>query len=222
MLNNTKIIYSVAVIIIIALFGGAVLLFSATDNKSTSPVQSTSPSPLAQVEGDSAGTPNPMEIDQQKQYKATLHTTAGDITVELNAKATPITVNNFVALARKGFYNNTIFHRVLKDFMIQGGDPQGTGAGGPGYQFDDEPFEGEYTRGTLAMANAGPNTNGSQFFIMHKDTPLQKNYVIFGKVIQGIEVVDKIAEAEVSTGRTGEPSTPVNPVKVTSVDIVEQ
>lgn len=158
-----------------------------------------------------------MTIDKTKKYSATLKTEKGDIVIQLNAADTPITVNNFVTLAKKGFYNNTIFHRTIKDFMIQGGDPTGTGTGGPGYRFDDEPFVGEYTRGTIAMANAGPDTNGSQFFIMHKDVPLQKDYVIFGKVIKGIETVDAIAEAP--TEPSGERSTPVTPVKILSVTI---
>lgn len=166
--------------------------------------------------------PPPMTINKEASYSATLKTTKGTIVIELNAKATPITVNNFVSLARKKFYDGTIFHRVISGFMIQGGDPTGTGAGGPGYKFDDEPFEGEYTRGTIAMANAGPNTNGSQFFIMHKDAALPKNYVIFGKVTEGIEVVDSIAEAEVTTSSSGEKSRPVEPVKIESVEITEQ
>jgi len=150
-----------------------------------------------------------------------LKTEKGDITIDLYADKTPITVNNFISLAEKGFYDNTIFHRVIKNFMIQGGDPKGDGTGGPGYQFADEPFVGEYTRGTIAMANAGPNTNGSQFFIMHKDYPLPKNYVIFGKVIKGIEVVDAIAESEVKMGTSGEMSTPVNPIKIISTKVIK-
>jgi cyclophilin family peptidyl-prolyl cis-trans isomerase len=137
----------------------------------------------------------------------------------LNTNQTPKTVNNFVTLAKKGFYNNTIFHRIIKGFMIQGGDPKGDGTGGPGYKFDDEPFAGEYTRGIIAMANAGPNTNGSQFFIMHNDNPLPKNYVIFGKVTAGLEVVDAIAEAPVEPSFSGEMSTPVTPVKILSIDV---
>src|SRR3990167_994519 len=147
--------------------------------------------------------------NEESMITATLKTTAGDIVIALNAKETPKTVNNFVYLARKGFYNNTIFHRVIKGFMIQGGDPKGDGTGGPGYKFADESFTGEYTRGTVAMANSGPNTNGSQFFIMHADNPLPKNYVIFGKVISGLDVVDRIANAPVKTGLMGEMSTPV-------------
>jgi len=160
-----------------------------------------------------------MIVNKTKKYTAVMKTTAGEITLELFADKTPITVNNFISLAKKKFYNNVIFHRVIKGFMIQGGDPTGTGSGGPGYKFADEPFDGEYTRGTLAMANAGPNTNGSQFFIMHKDTPLPKNYVIFGRVIKGIETVDTIAEAE--TKPDGEGSSPVNPVKILSIDVLE-
>jgi cyclophilin family peptidyl-prolyl cis-trans isomerase len=163
-----------------------------------------------------------LQIDKEKTYQAVLHTTEGDITIDLNAIDTPITANNFVKLARENFYDNTIFHRVIDGFMIQGGDPTGTGTGGPGYKFDDEPFTGEYTRGTVAMANSGPNTNGSQFFIMHADTALPKNYVIFGKVSEGLEAVDKIATAETTPSLGGENSKPVNPVKITSVDILEQ
>lgn len=167
------------------------------------------------------GTPT-MEINMEKKYTAVLHTDLGDISVLLYAKETPITANNFVSLTKKGLYNGTIFHRVIRGFMIQGGDPLGTGMGGPGYKFNDEPFQGEYTRGTVAMANAGPNTNGSQFFIMHADVPLPKNYVIFGNVVSGLDVVDKIASAEVVSNAGGEPSKPKTPVVVKSVDIIEE
>jgi cyclophilin family peptidyl-prolyl cis-trans isomerase len=108
-----------------------------------------------------------MIIEKGKNYRALLETTKGPITINLFAAKTPVTVNNFVFLSKEGFYDNTFFHRIIKGFMIQGGDPQGTGMGGPGYKFADEPFDGEYVPGTVAMANAGPNTNGSQFFIMH-------------------------------------------------------
>jgi len=166
--------------------------------------------------------PMEMQIDAAKSYTATLHTTKGDIVISLDAKNTPVTANNFVALSRKGFYNGTIFHRTLADFMIQGGDPTGTGTGDPGYRFDDEPVIGEYTRGTVAMANAGPNTNGSQFFIMHADVGLQKNYVIFGKVLSGLDTVDAIATAPVMMSGGGEKSRPVSPVVVESVEISEK
>jgi len=163
-----------------------------------------------------------MQIDKNKTYTATLKTSEGDIVIELTAKDTPITVNNFVYLAKNKFYDNTIFHRVIDGFMIQGGDPLGNGTGGPGYKFDDEPFKGEYTKGTVAMANSGPNTNGSQFFIMHADNQLPPNYVIFGKVSEGMDVVDKIATAPVSMSASGEPSKPVEPVVVNSVEISEK
>jgi cyclophilin family peptidyl-prolyl cis-trans isomerase len=163
-----------------------------------------------------------MQIDISKAYVAILKTSEGEIELELNAKQTPNTVNNFVYLAKQKYYNNTIFHRVIKGFMIQGGDPNGDGTGGPGYRFEDEKFEGEYTRGTVAMANAGPNTNGSQFFIMHADYNLPKNYVIFGKVTQGLDVIDKIANAKVEANTYGEQSKPVSPVKVLSVEITEK
>ena len=140
-------------------------------------------------------------VQDQKIMNATITTSLGVIKVELNAGQTPKTVANFVKLVNAGFYNGTKFHRVIKGFMIQGGDPLTKndalqaqwGTGGPGYKFDDEPFTGSYVRGTLAMANSGPNTNGSQFFIMHQDRPLPNAYVIFGKVTSGLDVVDKIA-----------------------------
>lgn len=152
-------------------------------------------------------------IDTAKSYQAILHTTAGDITIALSQE-TPVTTNNFVFLAQKKFYDGVIFHRVISGFMIQGGDPTGTGMGGPGYRFADEPFTGKYTRGTVAMANAGPNTNGSQFFIMHRDYSLDPKYVIFGHVTSGLEVVDKIAAA-----KTGPSNRPVDPIVIQSVEI---
>ena len=138
--------------------------------------------------------PHPFSLDLDKSYSATLHTNSGDITIDLAADRSPMAVNNFVALARDGFYDGVIFHRVISGFMIQGGDPTGTGRGGPGYRFRDElDGDGTYARGTMAMANAGPNTNGSQFFIMHRDYGLPHNYTIFGQVTDGIDVVDAIA-----------------------------
>lgn len=166
--------------------------------------------------------PPAMQIDQNKSYSAILKTSAGEMTIDLDAKKTPITVNNFVALAREKFYDGLIFHRVIKDFMIQGGDPNGNGSGGPGYKFADEPFDGEYTRGTVAMANSGPNTNGSQFFIIHQDYALPKNYVIFGHVSSGLDTLDKIAQAETVANGSGEKSKPIDPVKIESVEVVEK
>lgn len=162
-----------------------------------------------------------MTINKEASYSAVLHTNKGDITISLNADKTPATVNNFIYLAKNKFYDNTIFHRVLKGFMIQGGDPKGDGTGGPGYKFADEPIEESYSRGVVAMANSGPNTNGSQFFILHNDYSLLPNYVIFGKVSKGIEVVDAIAEDPVEAGFSGEVSKPITPSGIISIDIIE-
>ena len=139
--------------------------------------------------------PPAMGIDPKKSYTATLHTDKGDITVQLHADKTPKTVNNFVFLAREGFYDNTIFHRVIADFMAQAGDPTGTGRGGPGYRFGDEfhPTLKHNTPGVLSMANAGPGTNGSQFFITHVPTPwLDNKHSVFGHVIKGMDVLISI------------------------------
>ncbi len=157
-----------------------------------------------------------MSIDAKKSYTATIETSAGTMTAELFPGDAPATVNNFVFLARDEYYNDVIFHRVIKGFMIQGGDPTGTGRGGPGYRFNDEKVTRPYSRGTLAMANAGPNTNGSQFFIMHADYGLPPNYTIFGKLTDGEDVLDAIA-----TARTGAQDRPVEPVSITSVTIAE-
>jgi cyclophilin family peptidyl-prolyl cis-trans isomerase len=136
-------------------------------------------------------------IDASKSYTATLDTSHGEIVFELDSERSPLTVNNFVFLANEGFYDGVVFHRVIENFMIQGGDPTGTGRGGPGYKFRDEiEGAGEYSRGTVAMANAGPNTNGSQFFIVHNDTGLPHSYTIFGKVTSGMEAVDSIAGSD--------------------------
>ena len=202
---------------IVMLFGGAVILIAGGNQQTKKEEQQAQPTAILEKSAEK----QTMTIDTNKNYQAILKTSEGEIIVELNTKETPITVNNFVTLAKKNFYDNTIFHRVIKGFMIQGGDPQGDGTGGPGYKFNDEPFEGEYVRGIIAMANAGPNTNGSQFFIMHQDYALPKNYVIFGKVAKGIEIVDKIAEGEVTQSASGESSKPIKPVIVQSVEIIE-
>jgi len=160
--------------------------------------------------------PPQMAIDPAHSYTATIDTSAGTMTAELFASEAPKTVNNFVFLARDGFYDGVIFHRVISGFMIQGGDPTGTGGGGPGYRFDDEPVRRKYSRGILAMANAGPNTNGSQFFVMHADYGLPPNYTIFGRLTSGEDVLDKIASAQ-----TGAQDRPVAPVTINSVTIAE-
>jgi len=161
-----------------------------------------------------------MQLELGKSYGAVLHTNKGDITVDLFEGEVPATVNNFVFLAQQGYFKDVPFHRVIKGFMVQGGDPTGTGRGGPGYRFADEPITRDYLRGTLAMANAGPNTNGSQFFIMHQDYALPKNYTIFGIVNDGIDVVDAIAEIPTRMSGGGERSAPNEPVTLESVDVI--
>jgi cyclophilin family peptidyl-prolyl cis-trans isomerase len=152
-------------------------------------------------------------------HTVTIKTNKGTIVFETYDADAPKTVDNFVTLAGKGFYNGTIFHRVINGFMIQGGDPTGTGMGGPGYKFADElnpsteSYKAGYVRGTVAMANSGPNTNGSQFFIMHKDNGLPHLYTIFGKVISGMDVVDAIATTQ--TGANDRPVTPITMEQVT-------
>ncbi len=171
--------------------------------------------------------PPEMVIDPAKSYVATIETTCGTIVVELAADRAPNTVNNFVFLARDGYYDGAPFHRVIEDFMIQGGDPSGTGHGEqgtfPGYTFADElelaqeTFDefGGYPRGTLAMANAGPDTNGSQFFIMHADYGLPPQYAVFGRAVEGLDVVDRIVLGPVA-GQLA-----VDPVRIISITVEE-
>jgi cyclophilin family peptidyl-prolyl cis-trans isomerase len=146
-----------------------------------------------------------MAIDPKKKYTATIVTPEGDIVIELFADKAPKTVNNFVFLAREGFYDGVTFHRVIKGFMAQGGDPTGSGRGGPGYRFEDE-FHSQLRHdgpGVLSMANAGPNTNGSQFFITHAATPhLDNRHAVFGKVTEGMDVVLSIPERDPASART--------------------
>jgi len=167
----------------------------------------------------------PMTIDQNKQYTATIKTNYGDIEVQLFPKDAPVTVNNFVFLDRQGFYNGVKFHRVVKGFVIQGGDPTGTGAGGPGYRFADEKISKDYVAGTLAMANAGADTNGSQFFITLADLSgrLPKNYTIFGQVTAGLDVVKNIGNVPVKAKVPGaEVSSPTVDVHIDSITIQEK
>ena len=145
-----------------------------------------------------------MQIETHRTYKVLIRT-KGDIKLELNPAEAPVTVNNFVTLARDGFYNGLTFHRVVPGFVIQGGDPIGNGTGGPGYKFKDEPVKRSYRAGTLAMANAGPNTNGSQFFICLEDQQgLPPNYTIFGDTISGMDVVRNIRVGDVMQSVTVE------------------
>jgi cyclophilin family peptidyl-prolyl cis-trans isomerase len=160
--------------------------------------------------------PPAFALDAAKTYSATLHTNHGDIDIVFHPEHSPNTVNNFVTLARDGFYDGVIFHRVVPGFVVQGGDPTGTGAGGPGYKFRDElDGPGTYSRGMVAMANAGPNTNGSQFFICLADVKLPHSYTIFGEVTSGMEVVDSIAAAP----RKGEQ--PIDDCVINSVTVKE-
>ncbi len=164
--------------------------------------------------------PPDMQIDTAKTYKATIKTNKGDITARLFADESPNTVNNFVFLAREGFYDGVIFHRVIKGFMLQGGDPTGTGTGGPGYRFADEldaANKHRYSLGTLAMANSGPNTNGSQFFVMHADYGLPPQYAVFGKTIDGLDVVDDIGKVA-----TGPGDRPKDDVVINTIEITEE
>ncbi len=164
--------------------------------------------------------PFDLTIDPSTTYTATIKTSKGDITAKLFADEAPNTVNNFVNLARDGFYDGVIFHRVIQGFMIQGGDPTGSGRGGPGYRFADELEASRnrgYKMGTLAMANAGPNTNGSQFFIMHTDYGLPPQYSVFGKATDGLDVVDDIA-----TTPTGTADKPLEDVVIETIEITEQ
>lgn len=174
-----------------------------------------------------ASEPPPMVIEEGAEYAATIETDEGTIVVDLAAAEAPVTVNNFVALASAGYYDGVVFHRIQEGFVIQGGDPEGTGRGGPGYEFEDEltyaeevveENDGQYPRGTLAMANAGPNTNGSQFFVVDAEPgyPFPPNYTIFGMVTEGLDTVDAIAAGEVTGPNQDEA---VDPVAMTSVTI---
>lgn len=214
------IIATLAVIVIVAVL---LRIFATPANQPSSPAVgspenpaapavSNDAQPVADVNSPSLSPPNDM-------HRITISTNYGDIQFETYDADAPKTVENFITLANKGFYNGLTFHRVIKGFMIQGGDPNGNGTGGPGYQFADElnpsaeAYKNGYKRGVVAMANAGPNTNGSQFFIMHQDYPLPNNYTIFGHVVVGQDVVDKIAS--VPTGSNDKPLTPVTMEKVT-------
>lgn len=212
--------HALIILLLLSLLGvGFLTMRKLSNNQTNNNYPNEERSMPASLSANKKMTKPEMIIDQNQTYQVTLHTTAGDITIALDVKNTPVTANNFVYLAQNNFYDNTIFHRVIDGFMIQGGDPRGDGTGSPGYRFDDEPFTGEYNRGTVAMANSGPNTNGSQFFIMHQDYPLPPNYVIFGQVTTGMEVVDAIATAAVANSFSGERSRPVDPVSVTGVSI---
>ncbi|CAA9211186.1 MAG: Peptidyl-prolyl cis-trans isomerase [uncultured Acidimicrobiales bacterium] len=163
--------------------------------------------------------PPEMQIDTSKRYTAEMKTSMGTLVIALDAAGAPNTVNSFVFLAREGFYDGVTCHRVIQGFVIQGGDPTGTGTGGPGYKYADElPARGRYEIGSLAMANAGPNTNGSQFFIISgpQGVQLPPSYSLFGKVVKGLDVVDQMEKVP-----TGPGDKPVTPLVIESVTITE-
>jgi len=197
--------------------------------KPANTVASTAPTAAASNPSDVASrnnkykSPPPITIDKSKKYIATIVTNKGTMKAELYADTAPVTVNNFVFLANDHFYDGVIFHRIFAGFVIQGGDPTGTGAGGPGYQFADEPIPANrtYDKGVLAMANSGPNTNGSQFFVCLDQAKgqLQKIYNIFGKIIEGLDVVDKIAATPTKVDQRGEKSVPTEKVFMETVRI---
>ena len=171
--------------------------------------------------------PPPMTINTEKQYFAVVNTSLGSFKIKLLAKDAPLTVNNFVFLSREGFYNGIVFHRIIKDFMIQTGDPLGNGTGGPGYKFKDElPNKIQYAAGVVAMANAGANTNGSQFFICNGEKAAllnnSPNYTIFGQVVEGMDVVLNISNVPVKNNGMGELSKPVNNVTIKDISIEEK
>ncbi len=163
------------------------ILFSVSCGQVPEPTPTPAPKPKTY------SAPPPMTIDTSKQYTATIETEKGNLVLELFASDVPATVNNFVFLAREGFYNGTTFHRIIPGFMAQGGDPTGTGTGNPGYSFPDEFTKHKHVAGTLSMANSGPNTNGCQFFITYAPQPhLDGKHSVFGQLIEGMDVLEKI------------------------------
>lgn len=229
-MRKTPAILAIASVIFAASCGGESEPTPSATPTPTPRVINATATPIGQITGEVPKIPKQyssapqMTIDTNKTYTATMHTTLGDIVIDLRAKDAPITVNNFVFLARDKYYDGVTFHRIVPGFVIQGGDPKGDGTGGPGYQFADEPVKGDYLKGTLAMANAGPNTNGSQFFIVLDNLTgrLPKNYNLFGAVTSGIDVVDKIAAVPIAVNpSTGERSRPLQQVKINSIDIAE-
>ncbi|HZK55081.1 MAG TPA: peptidylprolyl isomerase [Desulfosporosinus sp.] len=188
--------------------------------------QTTQPSQPG-VQGKTWSSEPTMQIDANKPYHAIIHTNLGDISLKLFPEDAPKTVNNFIFLVNNQFYDGLKFHRVLKSFMIQTGDPKGDGTGGPGYKFTDElSSKHTYAGGVVAMANSGPNTNGSQFFIGSGSDVASLNqspdYTIFGQVDGGMDVVDKIASVKVGPSSSGEVSSPLESVTMKSVEILEK
>ena len=197
-------------------------LCTSSEETEIIPIETTTSSTIGEQMSDKIYDSQPtMQIDLSKSYTAVIKTNLGDMTVEFFTEDAPNTVNNFNSLSKDGYYDNVIFHRVISGFMIQGGDPSGTGHGDygkfPGYEFEDElNNQRPYEKGILAMANRGPNTNGSQFFIMHVDYPLPYSYTIFGQVVDGFDVIDKIASVE-----TDSADKPTTDVVISTVEVTE-
>lgn len=226
-----------AILLAIVLTMGTVVTATAQDATPEATAQQSWGTPLEAQEcwsdaPDSSTTGYPqfpgvpeMKIDTTKAYFAEIETNRGTIVIQLYADVAPVTVNNFICLATNDYYEGVIFHRVIRDFMIQSGDPTGTGRGGPGYTFNDElpGDELNYIEGSVAMANSGPNTNGGQFFISNSNNSgtLQKNYTIFGQVVEGQEVVQLISEVPVSMNATGEQSVPAATITILGITIFE-
>ena len=180
---------------VIALLGSVILLLTGCSSQAA-PAPENPPAEPAVAPEESDGLP-PMTIDVNKKYIATIQTKYGNIVIELFPEDAPVTVNNFVYLARQGFYDGTTFHRVIPGFMAQGGDPTGTGSGGPGYKFNDEISGRKHKTGAVSMANSGPNTNGSQFFICYAPQPhLNGKHTVFGQVIEGMDVANRLRPAD--------------------------
>lgn len=207
-----------AVVLVLA----AILLRGGTASAPASP-EASPPVAAATPTPETTTTPSPgTGALKNNMHAITIATSYGEITFQTYDADAPRTVENFITLAEKGFYNGLTFHRVIRGFMIQGGDPRGDGTGGPGYIFSDElnpeteSYRAGYRRGVVAMANAGPDTNGSQFFIMHVDYPLPNNYTIFGHVVKGQDVVDRIAGVATNPAN----NRPLDPVVITKVTVV--
>ncbi len=187
----------ILIVVLVLIVGEGVMLYRSYRSQASA---SQEPAPVAKiphVRKTYTQVPSTLSAEELLGKKARITTTNGDIVIRFFPDEAPKTVSNFVTLARDGFYDDLTFHRREEGFVIQGGDPNGNGTGGPGYQFADEPVKRPYTRGIVAMANAGPNTNGSQFFIMLGDTPLPPAYTIFGEVESGMNVVDGIRVGDV-------------------------
>jgi cyclophilin family peptidyl-prolyl cis-trans isomerase len=206
-------------LLFLLLLAAIVTIFPACPSE-TPPPGGETPSPPPEG-GMQWSSPPLMTIDPSKEYQATIKTNFGDIVVQLFPKDAPLAVNNFVFLSRQGFYDGVKFYKVVKDFIIHTGDPTGTGNGGPGYTFADEPVTRDYVAGTLAMEINGPNTNGSRFFItlVNLSGTLPKIYTIFGQVISGFDVVQKIGDVPVKASETGGLSLPAVDVHIDTIII---